>query len=271
MNDDAHQPDAFDVVAFNRSAWDRQAEENNEWTVPVSHDEIEAARSGDLTIILTPTIAVPDDWIHPLSDRDVLCLAGGGGQQAPLLSAAGANVTTLDNSPLQLERDAMVAKREGLKIRTVLGIMSDLSTFEDASFDLVVHPSSNGFAPDVLPVWKEAFRVLRPGGQLISGFNNPVRFLFDVAQYEKGKMIVANELPYADHLSLDEETKRRFIHDHEPMAFGHTLTDQIGGQVDAGFMITGFFEDDWGGRIDDPLSKYMKSFIATRATKPMEN
>ena len=33
--------------------------------------------------------------------------------------------------------------------------------FPDARFGLIFHPVSNVFAPDVRPVWHEAFRVLR--------------------------------------------------------------------------------------------------------------
>ena len=63
--------------------------------------------------------------------------------------------------------------------------MRDLSVFPDESFDLIVHPVSNLFVPDVRPVWKEAYRVLRRGGALIAGFNNPVRYLFDADLEEK--------------------------------------------------------------------------------------
>jgi SAM-dependent methyltransferase len=71
-------------------------------------------------------------------------------------------VTVLDNSPRQLERDREVATREDLEVRTVLGDMRDLAVFPDARFDVVFHPVSNVFCPDLAPDWREAFRVLRP-------------------------------------------------------------------------------------------------------------
>jgi 2-polyprenyl-3-methyl-5-hydroxy-6-metoxy-1,4-benzoquinol methylase len=70
----------------------------------------------------------------------VLCLASGGGQQGPILAAAGARVTVFDNSPQQLAQDRFVARREGLTLETVEGDMRDLSVFADVSFDLIVHP-----------------------------------------------------------------------------------------------------------------------------------
>ena len=55
-----------------------------------------------------------------------------------------------------------MAEREGLALRTVLGDMRDLNAFPDASFDVVVNPVSNVFCPELAPVWRESFRVLRP-------------------------------------------------------------------------------------------------------------
>jgi len=116
----------------------------------------------------------------------VLCLASGGGQQGPILSAAGADVTILDTSPRQLQADIDVARREGLDLKTMDGDMADLSAYEDGAFDLIVHPVSNCFVPHILPVWREAFRVLHPGGRMMAGFIQPVDFLFDEALAEQG-------------------------------------------------------------------------------------
>ncbi len=41
------------------------------------------------------------------------------------------------------------------------------------SFDFIFHPFSNGYVDNVLPVWREAYRVLKPGGTMIAGFINP--------------------------------------------------------------------------------------------------
>ncbi|MGH3503802.1 MAG: class I SAM-dependent methyltransferase, partial [Nocardioidaceae bacterium] len=84
-----------------------------------------------------------------------------------------------DNSPKQLARDDEVAARDGLELRTVLGDMGDLGVFDDASFDVIVNPVSNVFCPALMPVWEGAFRALRPGGTLLTGFLNPDVYIFD--------------------------------------------------------------------------------------------
>jgi ubiquinone/menaquinone biosynthesis C-methylase UbiE len=185
-----------------------------------------------------------------------------------VLATAGAIVTVLDNSPKQLAQDRLVAERESLTIRTVEGDMADLAMFRDQSFDLVVHPISNVFVPEVIPVWAEASRVLRQGGTLISGFNNPAVHLFDYDFAEQtGILQVKHKLPYSELSSLSDEEKQQRIDNGWALEFSHTLEDQIGGQLDAGLVITGFYEDIYDEGEEDLLSAYMPTFIATRAVK----
>jgi len=258
-----------DIREYNRIAWDKEVERRNRWTVPVSEAVIAAARRGEWEILLTPSKPVPRVWFPDLGGIDVLCLASGGGQQGPILAAAGARVTVLDNSPRQLEQDRLVAERHALLLVTVEGDMADLSMFSEQSFDLIVHPVSNVFVPDVCPVWEEAFRVLRRGGVLLAGFSNPVTYLFDYNLAGRaGILQVKYALPYSDLTSLPAGERQRYIETGTPLEFSHTLEDQIGGQLDAGFLLTGFFEDAYPEDENDLLTNYMPTFIATRATKP---
>jgi SAM-dependent methyltransferase len=256
----------MDVPGYNREAWDRQVEDGNPWTVPVGPEVIEAARSGEWEVLLTETKPVPRAWFPEMSGADVLCLASGGGQQAPTFAAAGANVTVLDNSPRQLAQDRLVAEREALDLETVQGDMRDLSAFADESFDLVFHPVSNLFAPEVRPIWNESFRVLRSGGVLLAGFLNPAVYIFDLQLADDtGEVRVRYSLPYADANSKSEEEVRRQMERGEPLEFSHTLEEQIGGQTEAGFLISGFYEDH---HRDDPIAAHMPTYVATRAIKP---
>jgi len=259
----------MDIRAYNREAWNGEVERGNQWTIPVSAEVIAAARRGEWTVLLTPTKPVPRAWFPKLNGCDLLCLASGGGQQGPIFAAAGANVTVFDNSPAQLAQDRSVADRDGLTITTVEGDMRDLSAFPDESFDLVFHPVSNVFIPEVRPVWKEAFRVLRRGGALLAGITNPAIYIFDDELAEKqGVLEVKYTLPYSDLTNLSEEELQRHFDHGWPLEWSHTLEDQIGGQIDAGFLIAGFYEDAYPPAENDPFSRYMPTFMATRAIKP---
>lgn len=256
----------MNILEQNSRAWDRYAEENIEWSIPVSSEEIELARNDDWQVILTPIKPVPRDWFGDIRGKDILGLASGGGQQIPILAAAGANVTSFDNSAKQLEKDKFVAEREGLKIRLEKGDAADLSRFADESFDLIFHPCSNCFIKNILPVWRECFRVLRRGGVLLSGFNNPIIYIFDRFAEERGVLELRHKLPYSDMENLSEAEKNEMIEKSEAFEFSHTLETQIGGQIEAGFLIVGFYEDYWTDEARS-LNKYAPSFIATKAIK----
>lgn len=255
----------MDIRAHNRAAWDRQVEQQNPWTRPVTSAQVEAARRGDWSIVLTWQKPVPRDWFPPLSGCDVLCLAGGGGQQGPLLAAAGARVTVLDLSPRQLAQDRLVAERDHLDLALVEGDMADLSLFPPEHFDLIVHPTSTMYVPTVRPVWREAFRVLRPTGTLMTGFINPLTYAFDEGLAAGGIYQLRHAIPYSDLTSLTPPELERIIAEEDSLQFSHTFADQIGGQLEAGFLITGFYEDRTPAR---KLSEYMPTHFATRALKP---
>ena len=261
--------DKTDVLHHNAVAWDVQCDKQGEWSRPVTPELVAKARRGDWQVILTPNKTVPREWFGDLNGRDVLCLASGGGQQGPILSGAGAKVTVLDQSAKQLDCDRLVAARESLDMKLVRGDMADLSMFDGANFDIVFHPCSNCFAPNVRPVWKEAFRVLRPQGVLMSGFLNPLFYIFDQDLDEQGTLEVKHSLPYSDLTRWQQEGKELSAENGQTLEFGHLLTDQIGGQIDAGFLIAGFYEDYWSDEATN-LNKYTPTFIATLALKPSE-
>jgi 2-polyprenyl-3-methyl-5-hydroxy-6-metoxy-1,4-benzoquinol methylase len=124
----------MNIQEYNSAAWDRNVENQIRWSIPVGSEEIEKARSGEWEIVLTPVKKVPREWFGDVSGKDILCLASGGGQQAPILAAAGARVTSFDNSAKQLEQDKFVADRDNLEIRLEKGDAADLSRFSGREF-----------------------------------------------------------------------------------------------------------------------------------------
>ncbi|TLX74493.1 class I SAM-dependent methyltransferase [Pseudomonas nicosulfuronedens] len=258
----------IDIFKHNQDAWDRQARQQGPWSQPVGPQITAAARRGDWQVHLTPS-PLPPAWLGDVSGQRILCLASGGGQQAPVLAAAGALVTVLDASPEQLARDREVAERDGLQLETRLGDMRDLSAFVDGAFDCIFHPISNLYVPDIRPIWRECFRTLRNGGRLLSSFYNPVVFIGDrdPALAEQGLIRPRYRLPYSDLRDLSAQALNDRQQRGEALVFGHSLAEQIGGQLEAGFVLRGFLEDEQ----PNPrfvVDRFVPTFLATWAEKP---
>lgn len=100
----------------------------------------------------------------------------------------------------------------------------------------------------------------------MSGFLNPLFYIFDRELDDQGTLTVKHSLPYSDLSRWELGDRRLFAEKGEPLEFGHLLTDQIGGQIDAGFLIAGFYEDYWNDQATS-LNKYTPTFIATLALK----
>lgn len=254
---------------LNKDAWDQAVGEGtNPYTRAVTPDQIAAARQGRWSLYLSDCKPVPRDWFPDLVGLRVLCLAAGGGQQAPILAALGAEVTLLDASPGQLAQDRFVARRDKLKIEIIEGDMADLSAIADKTFGLIFNPPSTLFVPDLQPVWRECYRVLRAGGLLMTGFMNPDEFIFDpVALDNEGAFVVKYALPYVEVETLSREALARHIRNKEMFHFSHTMEAQLGGLTQAGFVLTGFYEDRRPEEDGSPIRHFMPSYYVVRARR----
>ena len=245
---------------INAKTIDRWVREGWEWGQPIDHETFLRARAGDWSVVLTPTKPVPRDWFGDLRGKRVLGLASGGGQQMPIFAAAGAVCTVLDYSEEQLKAERMVAEREGYGIEIVRADMTKPLPFVDGAFDFIFHPVSNCYVREVKPIWRECFRVLKPGGYLLSGTDHFVNYLVD----EDEERIV-NRLPF-DPLE-DPAQMAQLQRDDCGVQFSHTLEEQINGQLEAGFTLLALYEDTNGqGRLHD---LNVPTFLAMRSQKPL--
>lgn len=251
-----------DYTAVNSRTWDAWVDNGCEWCVPVTHEEYAEAKNGEWGVYLTPCRTVPRDWFPPLEGCRLLGLASGGGQQMPIFAALGARCTVLDNSERQLGAERTVAEREGYEIEIVRADMTKPLPFDDAAFDVVFHPVSNCYVEDVRFIWRECFRVLRPGGVLLAGMDNGINFLFE----GDDPLRVVNRLPF-NPLKMEYERYKEMADNLEAIQFSHTLEEQIGGQLEAGFILRALYEDR-----DRPggaaIGEYAPQYIATLAIKP---
>lgn len=244
---------------INAAAIDRWIEEGWEWGQPVSHAVYLEAAKGKWDVVLTPTKPVPHEWFGELKGKRVLGLASGGGQQMPIFTALGAVCTVLDYSEKQLESERLVAQREGYDIEIVRADMTKPLPFPDESFDLIFHPVSNCYVEEVKPIFKECFRILKHGGIFLAGVDNCINYLVD----EDEKTII-NTMPFNP---LKNPEHRRQLEELDcGMQFSHTIEEQIGGQLEAGFVLTHLYGDTNGsGYLHE---KNVETFLATRAVKP---
>lgn len=245
-----------DINARTIDSW---VEEGWEWGRPITHEDYVNAQQGKWDVLLTPTKPVPHAWFGDLKGKKVLGLASGGGQQMPIFAALGADCTVLDYSPKQIEAEHRVAQREGYPIRAIRGDMTKPLPFADGEFDLIFHPVSNCYVREVKPIFKECFRVLAPGGVLLSGLDNGINFLFA----DENKRDQLCTFPFDPVANPDQRAQLEA--ENGGMQFSHTLEEQIGGQLEAGFTLTHVYEDTNGEGV---LHEHnIPTFWATRAVR----
>lgn len=243
---------------INAETIDRWVKEGWEWGRPIDHETYLKARDGEWQVFLTPTKAVPHEWFGEIAGKDLLGLASGGGQQMPIFAAAGAKCTVLDISVSQTDTEKQVAEREGYDINIVRADMTEKLPFEDGSFDIVFNPVSNCYVRFVEPIWRECYRILKPGGRLLAAFDNSINFIVD----DLGEKII-NHLPF-DPLADGKQMEQLKAGD-EGVQFSHSLTENIGGQLKAGFTLAGLYEDtNNSGRL---YELNIPCYVATLAVK----
>jgi SAM-dependent methyltransferase len=245
-------------IEINSKFFDKWVEEGWEWGQPIGHEVYERAKNNDWFVVLTPTKPVPKEWFCEMKNARILGLASGGGQQMPIFSALGANCTVLDYSEKQLQSEKEVAERENYEIEIIKADMTKSLPFENESFDLIFHPVSNSYIEDVLPVWMECYRILKRGGILLAGIDNGMNYIFD-----DDETSVVNKLPF--NPLKDKQLFEKSIKENWAIQFSHTIEEQVGGQLKAGFVLTDIYHDTNGtGKLHE---FNVPTFYATRAIK----
>lgn len=205
---------------------------NADWTASATKEALDSARKGNLVVSFYDK-KVPDEWLYNIKDKKVLCLAGAGGLQAPLLACAGADVTVLDISEKMLDKDRELAESEKLPIEIVKGNMCYLSQFSNDTFDMVINPPSLMYVPNLDVVFDEVYRVTKTGGEFIIMAPNPINYLCDWIDTEDGGYYKAvHKMPWC---SKDYD-------DSDWIEYGHTMEEYLGGLLKSGFVINGYKE-----------------------------
>ncbi len=227
-----------DIAHTNRERWNALARANVEYSRPFL----------DFTPEQAAEYVYRYGVLKDVKGKRVLCLASGGGQDSAAFGLLGADVTVLDLSDVQLERDRQAADHHGLQVTTLHGDMRDLSAFADATFDVVWQVYSINFVPSVKPVFREVERVLKPGGIYFVQFHNPfVQGTDDESWNGESYQIKDRYLdgadmtvifPHWDVTQLDGSTVRMA----GPHEFRHTLSTVLNTLIQNGFILLGLWE-----------------------------
>lgn len=205
---------------------------NVDWTACALKEQLQAAREGKLSLSFFNK-EIPKEWLKDIQGKKVLCLAGAGGLQAPLLACAGAKVTVIDISNKMLDKDREIAKNEHLQIEIVKGNICDLSMFHNDFFDFIINPPSLMYIPKLSIVFKECYRVLNKGGIFIMIAPNPINYVCDYVDDENGGYYKAvHKMPF---FSKDYDNS-------DWIEYGHTMEEYLGGLIACGFLINGYME-----------------------------
>lgn len=220
----------LNYLLHNRAAWNRLAENRDRLATPARESDFE-----------NPLKSVDgQSWLGPsIHGQSVLCLAAGGGRQGPLCAAAGANVTVVDLSPAMLELDRDVAAKRGLNLRTIEASMHDLSMLGAAAFDIVIHPVSTCYVPDLKPVFSEIARVLRLGGLYISQHKQPTSLQADL-EMSHGAFAIQHR--YYHPTSLPPVARPNWIREAGTQEFIHRWETLVGGICRSGFVVEDLIE-----------------------------
>lgn len=225
------------TLEHNARAWDRLAQEQAALARPAADEAFEDPRAW-----LGGGGPHGRRWLPGrLEGLHVLCLAAGGGKHAPLYAAAGARVTVLDISAAMLDLDRQVARERRIDLEIVQGSMHDLSMLGRGRFDLVVHPVSTCYVPEVAGVFRAVAWVTKPGGRYVSQHKSPTSLQATVVPGTSGRYELVHPQRVGEPLPPAAPSRLREAGTHE---FVHSVSSLLGGICAAGFSIEDVGEPD---------------------------
>ena len=244
----------------NQSAYDRMAKTGHILAKTVTAEELSRPLS----------IVDGAGWLGgSIRGWNVLCLAAAGGRHSALYHAAGATVTVLDISDGMLELDRRVSQELKFNVRLIQGSMSDMPMLRNAEFDLVIHPVSTCYVPDVACVFAEVSRVLKPNGLYVSQHKQPVNLQASLKTQHGKYTIETVQDAVAIPAKADEPSPLREPSTRE---FAHSLDAILGGICRSGMVIESIQEPNHANKeaCADTMghrSRFIPPYLRVKARK----
>jgi SAM-dependent methyltransferase len=227
-----------EISKTNRARWNALASANVEFSRPfLDFTKEEAAKYVNRY-----------GFLEDVQEKQVLCLASGGGQDSAAFGLSGATVTVFDLSDVQLQRDQEAAAHHGYSIDCIQGDMRDLSVLPENHFDIVWQIYSINFVPSVEPVIQGVRRILKAGGTYFLMFANPFTMAIDDEKWD------GNAYPLNSFYIDKEDLSERFpswdvdqpdgarIKCESPHEFRHSLGTVLNTLISHDFRLLGLWE-----------------------------
>jgi len=229
--------------------WSKQTEESDLWRVCVK----------DPSVVFS---ANEMRYLNDVRHKEVCVLGSGDNEAVFALTGMGALVTSVDISERQLAVARERAETLDLRIRFIRADVTDLSGIDDSTFDFVYtggHMSV--WISDIERYYREAVRILKPGGYFMIDDYHPVRRMWHESDSPEPRNRYFHRGPYV--YSTDEENVQYEFH--------WTVSDHIQAVIHAGCIIEAVEEHGE----DDPVKEYEKwvpaslpHYLLIRGRKP---
>lgn len=222
-----------EVARYNTVRWQALADADALFTRPALALDSASARE----------MVDPQGLLGDIAGKDVLCLAGGGGQQSVAFALLGAHVTVVDLSSAQLARDREAATHYGTAVEAIQADMRDLSQPPVQAFDIVYQPYALNFVPEARIVIREVARVLRPGGRYYLHCANPFFSGIGTRDWNgegytlRHPYVAGAEMTYNDETWVYDRGKVGETRIPGPREYRHTLGALVNGLIEQGFIL----------------------------------
>lgn len=225
--------DELDEAAV-AAAWERNAAQ---WT-----QDVRAGYDRYRELYTRPAFL---DFLPNLAGLEAIDLGCGEGSNTRLLAERGGRMTGVDITQSFIDTARRREAEEPLGIRYETASFTDLTGFEDASFDLAVSTMALMDGPDFAGAMRAAFRVLRPGGRLAFSILHPcfitpaTAWVRDAAGEPLGLRVgrYFERAPFVERWHFSKRPPGEAVEPFEVPRFPRTLSDYLNGMTEAGFRI----------------------------------